>query len=226
VVRFPRARLVDQVTEHLRDLILSGELKPGRPLLQEDLAQRLGVSRTPLREAFRVLERDGLVKSSTRSNTIEVITFTSQDVRRMYELREVLDGLAARLVARRAVEEPDVLTRLSKSADAIAGAVRPFDTGRFLTAHVEFHSLILEAAHNPYLLQFLPTLRMSAQMLYRHLPSKPERMRASATEHVEILDAIRSGDARKAESLARRHIRSAITSWTDAAGDGIAPESA
>src|SRR6266545_3240375 len=95
-----RTRLVDEVITHLRQLILDQELPPGTALLQTELAERLGVSRTPLREAFRILEREGLVKVANGNRTIEVARFGPVDLRELYEAREVIDGLAARLQAR------------------------------------------------------------------------------------------------------------------------------
>src|SRR4051794_34839107 len=94
-----RVRLVDQVTDRLRSMIVSGELLPGHPLLQIQLSERLGVSRTPLREAFRILERDGLVRVSNGNQTVEVTEMTPTEITEIYQIREALDGLAARLLA-------------------------------------------------------------------------------------------------------------------------------
>src|SRR5207302_9523151 len=96
-----RPRLVDDVVKVLREKIIRGELPAGTQLLQIDLANQLGVSRTPLREAFRILENDGYLKTSNNNRTVEVVTFTAAEMRDMYEIREVIDGLAARLAAAR-----------------------------------------------------------------------------------------------------------------------------
>src|ERR1700704_527143 len=88
-----RVRLVDRIIEQLRDMILDGSLPPGTRLVQEKLAADLAVSRTPLREALRVLEQDGLVSLSASSSAAVVIELDEHDVRELYEIREVLDGL-------------------------------------------------------------------------------------------------------------------------------------
>src|SRR5437667_7461250 len=90
-----RPRLVDDVVKVLREKIIRGELPAGTQLLQIDLANQLGVSRTPLREAFRILENDGYLKTSNNNRTVEVVTFTAAEMRDMYEIREAIDGLAA-----------------------------------------------------------------------------------------------------------------------------------
>src|SRR6516165_7232404 len=98
-------RLADEVSHLLRDLILRGQLAPGTPLLQVQLAERLGVSRTPLREAFRILERDGLLRISNGNKTVEVIELDRQHLIETYQVREVIDGLAARLAAAHGLSE-------------------------------------------------------------------------------------------------------------------------
>src|SRR5438093_10908651 len=102
---FERTRLVDEVTDRLRSLILDGTLPPGQPLLQISLSEQLGVSRTPLREALRVLENEGFVRISNGNNTLEVVELSPQEMVEMYELREVVDGLAARLAAKRGIDQ-------------------------------------------------------------------------------------------------------------------------
>jgi GntR family transcriptional regulator of vanillate catabolism len=208
--------LVDQVTDQLRDLILSGAVAPGSPLRQEELAERFGISRTPLREAFRVLERDGLLRTSQTSNTAEVVTFDDRDVVELYQIREVIDPLAARLAAERTLDR-EQLARLRNLTKTMASAVRPLDTSKFLRPHVSFHLGIMDAAGNSRLLHLEPIVRISGQMLYRQIPQNPQRMTLSALEHKQILDAIAAGDPVEAEKLAGDHIRAALDAWHSAA---------
>lgn len=207
-----KTRLVDQVTERLRDQILSGALSPGTRLLQERLAQQLDVSRTPLREALRMLEKDGLVRTVETSNTVEVVQLSRQDARELYEIRAVLDGLAARLAARRKLPSED-LASLHQAVDAMTDSSDPFDTHGFLDAHTTFHLSIAEQCGNQRLKQLSPIIRMSSQMLYPTLRSVPDRMVVSAHEHAEILAAIERGDPAEAEQVARRHIETALDFW-------------
>jgi GntR family transcriptional regulator of vanillate catabolism len=206
-------RLVDQVSAHLREGILRGELAPGAPLIQEELAEKLGVSRTPLREAFRILERDGLVRSSPRSNTVLVADFSDDDVTDLYQIREVLDGLAARLAATRRPSDSD-LVELARFVTQMSNSIRPgFNTPRYLEAHDAFHLGIVELSRNKRLWAQESVFRISAQMLYGRLATNVERMERSNEEHQQIIDAIASGDGARAEKVARRHISKARLTW-------------
>lgn len=204
-------RLVDQVVEHIRMPILSGEIKPGESLKQEELAGRLGVSRTPLREAFRILERDGLVEPGTRRNTVRVVELGIDDIIDLYHVRGALDSVAARLAAERwpAAE----VTALARHVTEMSNSLRPFDTSRFVDAHVAFHLGIVAASGNKTLRQLELIYRISAQMLYRRMATNVERMERSNEEHRQILTAIADGDPDTAEKAARHHIDGAIKAW-------------
>ena len=205
-------RLVDQITEQLRDLIISQQLPPGSLLKQDSLAAQLGVSRTPLREAFRVLEREGLVRTVGSSNTIEVVHITEQDVRELYQIREVLDGLVARLVVANGLDD-EHYANLKKHAVSMRRATSPVDARTFIHAHVEFHLGLVRATNNARLYQLEWLFRLSTQMLYEDLASNPKRMKSSAREHEELLELVRRGDERAAEDSARAHIRNAFDTW-------------
>ena len=212
-----RVPLVRQVAERLRTLILDGTLQPGTPLLQEKVAAELGVSRTPLREAFRLLEQDGLVRVSPTTGTVQVIRLSPDDADQLYQLREVIDGLAARLAAERPLSV-DQERALRDSVDRLVGAIRPFRTREFLEAHTAFHLGIATASGNAWLAQLEHLIRISSHMLYPILKNSGERMEASAAEHVAILDAIVAGDGDRAERLARDHIRQARAFWVPELG--------
>jgi GntR family transcriptional regulator of vanillate catabolism len=215
-----RIRLVEEVTRQLRDMIIDGRLPAGTQLRQIELSEQLGVSRTPLREAFRILENDGLVRVSNANRTVEVVTITSADLREMYEIREVVDGLAARLAAQKglAAEVEDELRALIAEMRA---AAHPYDPGRRTAAHIRFHSLIAESTDNPQLATFLPLIRVSSAALYLpfirdpsaaklvtdgRLVTHAETLERAQRHHEAIVDAIAAGDSRKAEAAARRHI--------------------
>src|SRR5690348_13675855 len=95
----PRARIVEEVLHRLRDAILSNRIPPGERLVQTELAEYFGVSRTPLREALRLLQRDGLVRVADGNGTVEVVRLSREDMIELYAIREVIDGLAARTMA-------------------------------------------------------------------------------------------------------------------------------
>ncbi|HKE74435.1 MAG TPA: GntR family transcriptional regulator [Acidimicrobiales bacterium] len=223
-----RTRLVDDVTRELREMIVSGELAAGTQLLQVDLAERLGVSRTPLREAFRILENDGLVRTSNGNRTIEVVTIDARQLREMYELREVIDGLAARLAARAGISD-ETEHDLRRLLDDMEASTKPYDPSRRIEAHARFHSLIAEASGNHRVKDFLPLIRVSSAALYLpfindpsavalvdegHLITHKEAMDSAQQGHEAIVDAIVAGNARKAEAAARRHIAGTLR-WVD-----------
>lgn len=206
--------MANQVAEQLRDLIVSGSLTPGEPLLQVELAAKLGISRTPLREAFLLLERDGLVRSNPQTNTVEVAAFTEQDVVEIYQVRQVLDALAARLAAGSTISR-ESRVELENDVMEMGQVLEPFNTQKFMAAHMRFHVGIYELSGNRRIKEFEPILRISTQMLYRRVHSKVDRMIQSAAEHGLILDAIVAGDPARAETEASSHIAHTLKAWDD-----------
>ena len=220
-----RPRLVEEVTRKLRDMIIVGALPAGTELLQTEVAEQLGVSRTPLREAFRILENDGLVRIKNKNRTIEVATITSAELREMFEIREVIDGLAARLTAEKGLDA-NTERRLRDLIAEMRAAAEPYDPARRTVAHIEFHATIAEAAGNPRLESFLPLIRTSSAALYLPFIGDPsaialmkegkmlrhsETMEKAQTAHEAILDAIVDRDPRAAERAARWHIQQTLT---------------
>lgn len=214
-------RLVDEVINRLRESIVDGTLPAGTPLPQVALAAQLGVSRTPLREALRVLDSEGLVRSSDGNRTVEVVQIGPEDLREMYELREVIDGLAARLAARKGLpsqEEQRARNLLKEMADSS----EPYDPIRRSRAHAEFHELFALASGNAKVQSFSSLIRTSSAMLY--LPQVRETAAANLAaanpentykefldqaqaQHKDILDAVLARKPSVAEAEARRHIQ-------------------
>lgn len=209
-------RLADDVAQVLHDMILDGELGPGTPLLQIQLAERLGVSRTPLREAFRMLEREGLLRISNGNNTVEVTRLEPCLLVETYQVREVLDGLSARLAAERGLTEAEV-AELAGALDRMEAASGAFPSiGDYSTAHCEFHLGILRMSGNVRLLESAPLVRFSSKMLLtryvrQHVrnpqPLIREAVAVGNREHRQIFEALRSGDPAAAERAAVCHIR-------------------
>ena len=220
IPRLTRTRLVDDVTSHLRHLILDGSLVPGTQLRQVELSEQLGVSRTPIREAFRVLEQDGLLRHTDGNNTVEVVDYADHEIVQLYQVREVIDGLAARLLARRGLSAQES-AELRSYLDTMDRSRRPFDPMHFVPAHAAFHTRIVELCGNSRLMGYAALVRMSAQLLARRVL---ERMASSRDElqgldavfeeaqreHTAILDAIASGKPDHAEREARRHLRATM----------------
>jgi DNA-binding GntR family transcriptional regulator len=216
-----RLRLVDQVTERLRDMIFNGELQPGHQLLQVQLSELLGVSRTPLREAFRILERDGLLRVSNGNQTVEVIELTPSEILELYQVREVMDGLSARLLTKAGVTA-DVEHRLTESIARMEKALSPrsLDVTGYGAAHLDFHLGIMLANPNKRLHEMQHIVRISSQLFlvrYLHRTGKTNTaadldylrglFEAGTDDHKSIFESIVGGDGTKAETLAKRHIR-------------------
>jgi len=203
-----RVRLVDEVFQVLRERIYTGRYAPGESLPQVKIAAELQISRTPLREAFRMLEREGLVTVGA-NGTVSVISGDLQKLLDAYELREVIDGLAARLVAERASRR--IAERIEPLLVEQRAALNPWTPERYTEANVRFHAALFELADNSFVSGQLPLVRITAQVFTPNALLSQERVYTAIAEHVAILDAIMQGDAARAETLARKHIRHSIT---------------
>ncbi len=202
-VTIKRIRLVDQIAEILSQMIFEGQLKPGEKLVQEKLADMLSVSRTPLREAYRKLEEEGLVHV-TASGMIEVLQLDAEGVLDMYDVREVIDGLAARLSAKRI--NRDELETLEAALNKMRMTDNDPDLSQWARANLEFHMTIARASHNEKLIQVMSPVRMSARMFFPALLSRLVRTAAARQEHAAIFEAIKRGDTETAEASAKLHV--------------------
>src|SRR5262245_60937130 len=202
----PRRRLVDDAVQALREAILDGRLASGSRLRQVALADELGISRTPLREALGHLQHEGLIELLP-SGGVRVIALELQEAVDLYDVREVLDGLAARLAASRA--NPEALAALKKCLARMKRCVDRGDANHWFAPHVEFHEGILRAASNAPLKRQASLVRLSIQRFHPLLLSTPDRLAQANREHEEILAAIVAHDGEAAERVARAHIASA-----------------
>jgi len=205
--RLEIASVVDQVYGVIRERILAGELPRGARVHQEDIAADLGVSRTPVREALRRLAAEGLIEMRTNRGA-RVTDLGPDDMLHPYEARLVVEPGAARLAAQS--EHPEGRARMRRAVDAQRRAIP--DVPRTFAANREFHIALAQASGNAFLLQFIENLWVAriGEAIYEHQAETPERMSLDADEHEAILDAVEAGDARKAESLTRRHIADAM----------------
>lgn len=216
----PRARIVDEVVHRLRESILNHVFPPGARLVQTELADRLGVSRTPLREAIRLLEQEGLVQVSDGNRTVEVVRLSRRDIVELYAIREVIDGLAARTLAERGMDDAARET-IGKHLAAMERAAQPFRGEDFFVAHLGFHTSIVEHCGNRRLASQLPLVRLTAASLRDEFPKYAKESsrttaaaarrasRHTAEEHSRIFEALQSGDGDEAERVARLHIANA-----------------
>ncbi len=202
-----RTRLVDEVAQVLRERIYAGDLAPGQCLRQVQLADALKISRTPLREALRMLQQEGLLAS----DPVRGVRVVQADFGRLleaYALREMLDALAARLAAERAAGQADAVLRPLITRQR--AALRPWSPGRYTQANVDFHCAIVDLAGNEFLGAQLPIVRLTSQVFTPRGLLQRERVDSAIAEHEALAAAIAAGRAREAERLARAHIRSTI----------------
>jgi GntR family transcriptional regulator, vanillate catabolism transcriptional regulator len=217
-------RLVDEVVSNLRDSIVQGALPAGTTLTQVGLAEQFGVSRTPLREALRVLESEGLIRTTDNSRKVEVVSVGPGTLRQMYEFREVIDGLAARLAAANGFL-PDEAQRSEELLRQMEESSEPYDPVLRNKTHSAFHELIASASRNSKVQSFAPLIRSSSAALYLPLnrehaainllaedPTRPYKhvLDQAQAQHREIVEAILARDPETAEAAARRHIQRTI----------------
>ena len=204
-----RVRLVDEVAAVLREAIYAARFPPGTRLRQEELAAQLNISRTPLREAMRILERECLVEVEP-GRGVRVVSADPVTLLAAYQMREMVDGLAARLAAEHRDEA--LPARLRDLIEQQRGAVAEWDPGRYTQTNVEFHGAIMAAADNQFVTAQLPLVHMTARVFAPVAHVDRSRAEMAVQEHVPIADAIAAGDADESERLARAHIRQTIAS--------------
>lgn len=199
--------LRDRIHDRLRSAILSGELAPGTPVIEAELAARLGASRTPVREALRRLESEGLLEPRGLRGTV-VRELKDEDVTCIFEIREALESLAARRATRRM--DPETLAELRAIVGRMKNAVDdPNEMERLDTA---FHDRILATAEGERLHRMLMDLREEI-VTWRFLSlSTAERRAASVDEHAAILRAIETGDEDVVAEVTEAHIAQARAS--------------
>lgn len=202
-----RTKLVHEVANQLRERIYSGQLAPGDHLRQVHISNTLKVSRTPVREAFRVLEQEGLV-TQTAGGAVRVVCVCRDELLDAYALREVIDGLAAREASKNAGH--DALKKLLKLIDEQRKSIDPWMPQDYTRLNVQFHSTILKLAANKFLSREVPLVRMTSQVFTPSSMLKRDRAAKAIVEHGAILEAIRGGEGVRAEALAREHIRTTI----------------
>lgn len=195
--------LRDVVFNTLRQAILTGELKPGERLMEIHLANRLGVSRTPIREAIRKLELEGLVTMVPRKGA-EVAQITEKNMLDVLEVRRALDALCAELACERISEEG--LGKLKSACEAFEKAVRNGNVKKIAQADVELHDIIVEATDNQRLIQLINNL---SEQMYRYrfeyIKDTTQHQRL-IEEHRVIYESILRKDKETAAQAARLHI--------------------
>lgn len=196
--------LRDVVFMSLREAILKGDLKPGERLLELQLADKLGVSRTPIREAIRMLEQEGLAVTIPRRGA-EVAKMTLKDMEDVLEIREALDELAVKIACVKISEEQ--FDMLIEKKLAFEASTQTREVKKIAEADVSFHDVIYEATGNPKLVSMLNHLR---EQVYRYRVEYIKNVKnhpVLIAEHEAIVEAIRERDVEKAALAMQVHVK-------------------
>ena len=193
----------EELRKIIERAIIKGEFPPGTRLEEQELADRYKVSRTPVRETLRLLASTGLVEMRARQGAI-VATLTIPKLIEMFQVMAELEGLCARLAARR--RAPAQLAEMVEGHEACVAAIGRNNPELFYEANRRFHEAIYRAASNQFLENSTRALRNRVAPYRRYVTYQPGRMTETIPEHERVLDAIRRGDAEGAHHLMRDHI--------------------
>lgn len=204
----------DRAYAHIRGRILAGALAPGEQLREEQLAEACGVSRTPVREALRLLEAEHFVRRSGSQRTF-VNDWSFEEIEESFALRAMLEGRAAARAASRV--SPELITRLEGHNRAIGRAIAgpALDVQAFLDHNRAFHALVLKAARSTTLGQLLAAIVMQPIVARTALQYDKSQVARSLAEHEELVLALHRGDPDWAQAVMVGHIRRAFHAYSD-----------
>jgi DNA-binding GntR family transcriptional regulator len=200
--------LVEQVRDAIVSEIASGQLAPGERIIQEQLAKSLGVSRQPVQQALALLRNQGVLQDAPGRGLV-VSALEAGQVKHMYDMRAVIEGLACRLAAESNAE------RAAKLGPALIEsgrkAVASGSLARMIAADMRFHEFIYTLSGNPLVAPAMATHWTHTQRVMGEVLVRDETPRDIWDQHAQILDAIAAGEAARAETLGRKHITQAAT---------------
>lgn len=195
-----------QVAASFRNAILNGRFKPGVRLIEKDLCELTGASRTSVREALRQLETEGLVEVLPNKGPI-VASISAEQARSLYQVRAALESLAGSLFASKASD--DQIERLEVAVEAIAAAYDSGNIEAMLQAKDRFYAVLLEGAGNEIVPSFLGMLQARISLLRRVSLGQPQRLASSIAELRGIVVALKRRDAMAAADACRLHVENA-----------------
>ncbi len=204
--------LRELVLEAIREAIINGDLKPRERLMEIQLAEELGVSRTPIREALRKLEMEGFIVMVPRKGAY-VADLSFKDIADVFEIRSALESLAAGLAAERITDEEleEMERLLVEKAEAIAAN----NIDKLIDVDTKFHEAIYKASRNERLSNIINNLREQIQRFRATTLAYPGRMKTSLDEHRGIVEALQARDIQLSSQLAGEHIENAENSMIE-----------
>ncbi|MFC7736939.1 GntR family transcriptional regulator [Roseomonas sp. GCM10028921] len=205
----PPLPLSERARAELERLILSGELAPGSRLNEVALAARLGLSRGPLREALRGLERDGLVAAGPAGQGMSVRRLEPEEMAELYDMRALLQGfILGRLAERQAkgALPAAALGNLWEQVALMGEAASEGDAAGYYARNLAFHEALHELAGHRRAATLYGSLLKESHLARQRSLSRPERMHESNAEHAEMIETVAAGDAARARSLGEAHV--------------------
>ena len=191
---------VERAYHHILQSIISGELKPGMRVPAEQVAETLGISRMPVRDALRRLEGDGAVTIYTNRGA-SVSEFSQDEVIQLIEMRAALEGLAARValpnIGKGEIEELEqLMLRMERSSD---------DLPKWMFHHDDFHNYLTALSQRALLLRQTERMRIMLRPYYREYYARTRELEIFGLEHKKIIDALKKGDPDRVEEIVRSH---------------------
>jgi len=203
----PPSLLTEKVTIFLSEMIIEGRLKPGEHLTEIQLSKRFGISRSPIREALRILEQKGFVVNIPRKGNY-VRTVTKNDISEVFSVRAVLEGFAARLSTSNLNQED--FDKLEFLVERMTEAAKKNDFKAFLDHHYNFHRTYIKASKNGFLTKTLEDILNQALWLHHAYVYMQYTHKYSIEKHIEILNAFKKREAKEAERLVKEHILASV----------------
>jgi len=206
------------VFETLREAIISGVLKPGERLMEVQLAEEMGVSRTPVREAIRKLELENFVVMVPRKGAY-VADLSTKDIVDVFEIRAALEALAAGLAAERITDE-----ELEELQQILVQSTKSQSLEEIIAIDTKFHDALYRASRNERLVQIISNLREQIQRFRSTTLASPGRLKDTLEEHKKIVDAVSERNVQLAQQLAVEHIDNAENSMLELIGKNLKEE--
>ena len=207
--RFATENLSQRAYDFIRDKIVDQKYRPGEPILEPSISDELGISRTPVREALKLLEKEDLVTIYPRRGAF-ISSISLEKVREIYQLREIIEGEVARLVASSISE--DSLSKIEEKLQAVKEKVDQHgdrNIDKAVRVGRELHNLILETLGNKTLIEILNKIKFDAQRGCDFASEKADNVLIFLDQHLEIIKALKERDGEKAKSLLNKHVKDA-----------------
>jgi DNA-binding GntR family transcriptional regulator len=203
-IRIEEPRLLSEdIADSIKTAIIKGKFKPGEKISEGDLAESMGISRTPLREAFRKLENEGFIEIIPRKGAV-VTGISHREMNDLYEIKSTLEGLAARLASAN-MKDKDII-KLEKINDELKDHIDRNDLEAFYQAHTKFHEVFVKLSENRRLIRMISNLNDHFKRFGIVSMTLPGQYESAIKQHEGIIRAFKSGDEKVVEEKVRTNV--------------------